>query len=63
MKERLVDVNELSEYLGNVKVGTIYSWVSQKRIPYVKIGALLRFDIKCIDKWIEENVVEVYIER
>ena len=63
MKKRLVDVNELAEYLGNVKVGTIYSWVSQKRIPYIKVGALLRFDLEAIDKWIEEKAVEVYIER
>ena len=39
---------------------TIYSWVWQKKIPYTKIGHLLRFDVQVIDQWIKENSVAVF---
>jgi len=52
----LLSVKELSEYLG-IKIHTIYTWVSQKRIPYVKIGSLTRFDVDVINNWIAENSI------
>jgi len=54
---RLLNVEELSEYLGLPK-NTIYSWVSQRRIPFVKCGRLTRFDLQKIEKWIEENSIQ-----
>ncbi|MBZ0108060.1 MAG: hypothetical protein K8F52_05285 [Candidatus Scalindua rubra] len=36
----------------------MYSWVSQEKIDYVKIGRLTEFDLKIIDKYIENNSVE-----
>jgi excisionase family DNA binding protein len=39
----LVDINELSRRLSIAK-GTLYNWVYQRRIPYVKAGRCLRFD-------------------
>jgi excisionase family DNA binding protein len=56
MEKRLLNIKELSEYLG-VKEHTLYIWVSQRRIPFVKCGRLTKFDLKKIDKWIEENAV------
>ena len=57
MQKRLLTIKETSEYLG-ISVNTLYSWVSQKKIDYVKIGRLTKFDIKVIDKFIENNSVE-----
>ena len=59
MKEdkRFFTITELSEYLSLSK-NTIYSWVNQQKIPYVKLGGALRFDKKDIDKMIEKNKVE-----
>lgn len=57
MKQRLVDVRELSNYLG-ISSNTLYSWVSQRRIPFVKLGRLTKFDLQEIEEWIEENSVE-----
>jgi excisionase family DNA binding protein len=57
MEERLIDIKKLSQYLG-VKEGTIYSWVNQEKIPYVKINRLVRFNLKTIDEWIENNSIE-----
>jgi len=59
MGKRFFNSKELGEYLG-VKEGTIYFWVSQRKIPFKKFGRLVRFSIEEIDKWIEENSVEVY---
>ncbi len=57
MQKRLITIKEASEYLG-ISVNTLYSWVSQKKIDYVKIGRLTKFDLKIIDKFIENNSVE-----
>jgi excisionase family DNA binding protein len=40
---RLIDINQLSD-LWNIPRATLYNWVNQGRIPYVKIGRCLRFD-------------------
>ncbi len=57
MNKRLININELSEYIG-LSTNTIYSWVSQRRIPFVKCGRLTKFDIQRIDEWIKESSVE-----
>jgi len=57
MNRRLINVDELSELTG-LSTSTIYSWVSQRRIPFVKCGRLTKFDLERIDEWIEENSVE-----
>ena len=57
MNKRLININELSELTG-LSTSTIYSWVSQSRIPFVKCGRLTKFDLTRIDEWIKENSVE-----
>jgi len=57
MDRRLLNINELSEYIG-LSTSTIYSWVSQRRIPFVKCGRLTKFDLQRIDEWIKESSVE-----
>ncbi len=52
MEPRLIDINELSEYLGMSK-HTLYTWVSQRRIPFHKVGRLTKFDPAEIDEWID----------
>lgn len=52
MERRYLNINELSEYIG-IRKGTLYVWVCQKRIPYAKIGGLLRFDLREIDSWVK----------
>ena len=51
-EKRLIDINELAEITG-LSIHTLYTWVSQKRIPFVKTGRLTKFDIRIINKWIE----------
>ena len=56
MEKRYLGIKELSEYIGIPK-GTLYVWVCQKRIPYAKIGGLLRFDLREINTWIKARSV------
>lgn len=43
---------DLSERL-RVPIGTLYAWVSQGRIPFIRLaGRLVRFDEAEIDQWI-----------
>lgn len=57
-KRWLMSIHEVSTMLG-MAVHTIYSWVNQRKIPYVKVGRLLRFDPKDIENWISKNKVEI----
>ena len=57
MQKRLITIKEASEYLG-ISVNTLYSWVSQKKIDYVKIGRLTKFDLRVLDRYIDNNTVE-----
>ena len=56
MNQRLMDIGETSKLLG-VSSGTLYVWVCQKRVPYVKIGRLTKFDPGDIEAWIRERKV------
>ncbi len=54
MNKRLMNVNELSEYTG-LSTSTFYTWVNQRRIPFLKCERLTKFDLEEIDKWIKER--------
>jgi len=40
-----------------IKVTTLYCWVSQRRIPSVKVGRLRKFDPLVIDELIKNGEV------
>jgi excisionase family DNA binding protein len=54
VSDRLIGVDDLARMLG-VSRHTVYSWVAQRRIPFLKVGRLLRFDVRLIDGWLEEQ--------
>lgn len=54
---RLFTISEVAQYTG-LSVHTLYTMVSQRRIPYVKAGRLVKFDLKVIDTWIERHSVK-----
>lgn len=58
MNERLLTLEEVCQKLGGVKPWTIRGWVSQRRIPYTKVGRLTRFPERKINEWIESQTVE-----
>lgn len=55
---RLLDIRDVSIYTG-LSVHTLYAMVSQRRIPFVKMGRLTKFDRVELDKWIAGNSVKV----
>lgn len=57
IKRRLFNIREVAAYTG-LSVHTLYTMVSQRRIPYVKAGRLTKFDLTAIDAWINKNSVK-----
>ena len=54
---KLLSPQELSEVL-SISIETVYAWTSQKRIPYIKMGRLVRFNMDEVNKWLERQKVE-----
>ncbi|HBG49951.1 MAG TPA: hypothetical protein DDW90_10720 [Cyanobacteria bacterium UBA9971] len=52
--EKLLNIAETAEIL-NIKTPTIYRWVHERKIPFVKMGNKLRFKQNEIINFIEEN--------
>ena len=57
MERRYLGIKELSDYIG-VTEGTLYSWVCYRKIPYLKVGRLTKFDKQKIDEWVKERSVD-----
>lgn len=55
--ERLLTIDELAEVL-SAKKSTIYGWVHLGLIPHIKVGRLLRFRERDIEKWLSSKQVE-----
>ncbi len=53
---RLMNIQEAAAYL-RLSPHTLYTMVSQRRIPYVKVGRLTKFDLALLDQWIKQNTV------
>ncbi len=52
---RLIDVDELAEYL-KLKKQTIYNWLHEGKISGIKVGGVWRFDPKDIAAWLKSRV-------
>ena len=53
---RLIGPKEAAAYTG-LSVHTVYAMVSQRRIPFVKVGRLVKFDLQLLDGWIKQHTV------
>ncbi len=51
-----LDYAEAAAYLG-CKESTLRVWVSRRRVPHIKVGALCRFRTQDLDGWLEERTV------
>jgi len=54
MIERLLSAEETARYLG-IKKATLYVWARTGKIPSVKIGTRLLFDVRDLDELIERK--------
>jgi excisionase family DNA binding protein len=53
---RFLSVEETADYTG-LSRHTLYTMVSQRRIPFVKMGRLTKFDVTLLDAWIKQHTV------
>jgi excisionase family DNA binding protein len=53
---RLIDVGALADMLG-VGDRLIRRLVDERRIPFVKVGRYVRFDVDEVAQWVDENRV------
>lgn len=53
---RLITAKEASQYL-SLSTDTVYRMASLKKLPYLKIGDRVLFDVKALDHWIEKHMV------
>lgn len=54
----LLNIDEVCKLL-NVKKSWVRTAVHKKKIPYIKVNHLIRFDKNSIEKWIGGNTNEV----
>jgi len=50
----LITVQDAAKFLA-VSTSTLYGWVWQRRIPFVKVGRALRFEQSELQKFIQSN--------
>ena len=54
--QRLMSVKEAAAYTG-LSPHTVYTMVNQRRIPYIKVGRLVKFDQAMLDAWLKQHTV------
>lgn len=59
-QKRLLTVKEAAHYLAMTSPA-LYQLVHRKKIPVVRLGKALRFDIQELDTWIEKHKDNVSI--
>jgi len=60
-KERMenkqyLSAKEVSRYMG-ISIHTVYLWIQLKKIPYYKIGKVVRFNLQEIDQWLKARQI------
>jgi excisionase family DNA binding protein len=53
---RLITAKEASQFL-SLSTDTVYRMASLKKLPYLKIGDRVLFDVKALDHWIEKHMI------
>jgi excisionase family DNA binding protein len=55
-EKRFLDVEAVADYL-SLSPYTIRTWVKTGRIPFVKLGRSVRFDLRELDIWLKRKKV------
>lgn len=55
--KRLLNVVEAAGYLG-LQVDTVYKKARMRELPFVKVGRALRFDVKALERFVEQHTIE-----
>jgi excisionase family DNA binding protein len=62
VEKEILTIKETAGYL-KVRPSTVYSWVEQGRIPYSKIGRIIRFRKSEIDLWFDSKMTQAVSQR
>tara|TARA_B100001964_G_C13948147_1_gene472067 strand:- start:364 stop:597 length:234 start_codon:yes stop_codon:yes gene_type:complete len=67
MDKRYCSIKDVSEYT-SIPIKTLYEWAGQGRIPSIKIGRRVMFDLKDIDVFMNGfkrtiNVIEKVVNK
>jgi len=54
MIEELIDPEAAARVLG-VKTITVYKWVTERKIPFLKVGGALRFRSSALQEWLRQR--------
>ena len=54
MADRWLSVEEIAEHLG-IKKNTVYKWVRNRKMPAHRVGRLLKFQVREVDRWVREG--------
>jgi excisionase family DNA binding protein len=55
--KRLLNVGEAAQYLG-LEMDTVYKKARLRELPSVKVGRALRFDVKALERFVEEHTIK-----
>jgi excisionase family DNA binding protein len=61
-QKQLLDTNEAAQYLG-IRKNTLYEWILQRKIPYVKVGRLVKFREEELKAWLDKRTQEVQEQK
>jgi excisionase family DNA binding protein len=53
----MLDRKQVAKML-HVSESTLWGWVKQRRIPFVRIGSMIRFEPDKLEKWIKSKTQE-----
>ncbi len=56
---RLLNVGEAARFLG-LKVDTVYKKARLREVPSVKVGRALRFDIRALERFVEQHTLSTF---
>lgn len=53
--EQLLNIEEVEKLL-NIKKSTLRAWIFGNRIPFIRIGRLIRFKASDLEAWVSNRV-------
>jgi excisionase family DNA binding protein len=56
-QKELLNTKETAEFLG-ISKNTLYEWIVQKKIPYFKVGRLVKFKREDLEGWLKKKKME-----
>jgi len=58
LEREMISPKELSQLAG-ISTNTLYYWIQKRRIPYIKMGRLVRFRVSDLEKFIDERPITI----